>query len=585
MGAAVDEQIEILVVEDSRTQAEQLRGLLEGQGYRVTVASNGREALAAIGERRPRLVISDVVMPEMDGYTLCQHIKGDESLRSTPVLLVTSLSSPHDIIRGLECGADNFLRKPYDEEHLLSRVGAILANQRLRASQKARIGVEVSLRGQTHFITAERQQILDLLISTYEDAVHLNEELQSKQKELLRSEQFLRGLYRIADGLNRCTSEEMAATQALEHALELPGVGACWLFLRNGTGIRTVLGRNLPPSLQGPGALEGDCWCKRALLSGELRDATNIHECERLKQGGGETLGLRYHASVPLKVGDRTLGVLNLVGSERGLFEPDDLVTLSGVGSQVAVALERARLLESLVERTAQLAAANKELEAFSYSVSHDLRAPLRAIDGFGEALQEECGSRLDPQGQRYLESIRRAAGRMRQLIDDLLDLARVARAEIRHDEVDLSALASAVAAQLQAAQPERQVDFVIAPGLHAYGDPRLLRLVFENLLGNAWKYTRKHPAARIEFGVVERAGSPVYLVRDDGAGFDMKYADKLFGAFQRLHTSTEFEGTGVGLATVQRIIHRHGGRIWAEAVIEKGATFWFTLGAMVARA
>jgi PAS domain S-box-containing protein len=229
-------------------------------------------------------------------------------------------------------------------------------------------------------------------------------------------------------------------------------------------------------------------------------------------------------------------------------------------------------------QRTAQLEAANKELEAFTYSASHDLRAPLRSIDGFSQALLEDYASKLDTQGQDYLRRVRAASQRMGQLIDGLLHMARVTRSDMCQESVDLSALAWTIATELQKTQPERQATFVIAAGLVTYGDMRLLHVVLDNLLGNAWKFTGKHARARIEFGVTQHDGQPVYFVRDDGAGLDMAYADKLFGAFQRLHAATEFEGTGIGLATVQRIIHRHGGRIWVEGAVEQGATFYFTL-------
>jgi PAS domain S-box-containing protein len=250
-----------------------------------------------------------------------------------------------------------------------------------------------------------------------------------------------------------------------------------------------------------------------------------------------------------------------------------------------------------VAERTAELEAANKELEAFSYSVSHDLRAPLRAIDGFSKALMEDYATQLDETGCRYLQRVRDNARHMGQLIDDLLSLSRVTRAELQRRRVDITEMAQAIAAELQKAQPGRDVEFVIAPRLVADADPRLLRIALENLIGNAWKYTSKHPRARIEFGLIaaeqesrpaeEQGGggaseipsAPVFFVRDDGAGFDMTFVDRLFGAFQRFHGPKEFEGTGIGLATVQRIIRRHGGRIWAESAVEQGAVFYFTLG------
>ena len=235
-------------------------------------------------------------------------------------------------------------------------------------------------------------------------------------------------------------------------------------------------------------------------------------------------------------------------------------------------------LEQRVIERTGQLEAANKELQAFSYSVSHDLIAPLRSIDGFSRALLEDCADQLNPQGREYLGRVRAASQRMAELIDDLLSLSRVTRTDMRRERVDLSALARNIAEEFQRMQPERQVTFAIAEGLAVNGDPGLLRIVMENLLGNAWKFTGKHTQAKIEVGVIQDDHKSTYLVRDDGAGFDMTYANKLFGAFQRLHGSTEFEGTGIGLATVERIVQRHGGRIWAEGAVEKGATFYFIL-------
>jgi PAS domain S-box-containing protein len=236
------------------------------------------------------------------------------------------------------------------------------------------------------------------------------------------------------------------------------------------------------------------------------------------------------------------------------------------------------KLNTDLEHRTAQMEAANRELEAFSYSISHDLRAPLRAIDGFSLAVLEDCGERLDADGKDHLRRVRQATQRMAQLIDDILRLSRVSRGEMKRQQVDLSSAAEEIAAELRNSNPERRAEFIIQKGIAASGDKHLLRVVLGNLLDNAWKYTGKRPSSRIEFGAADQAGVPVYFVRDNGAGFDMAYADKLFGVFQRLHRPEEFPGTGVGLATVQRIIHRHGGKIWAEAAPENGATFYFTL-------
>ncbi len=229
-------------------------------------------------------------------------------------------------------------------------------------------------------------------------------------------------------------------------------------------------------------------------------------------------------------------------------------------------------------ERTAQLTAANKELEAFSYSVSHDLRTPLRSIDGFSQALLEEYREKLDDQGSDYLNRVRTATQRMGQIIDDLLELARLSRSELNIVPVDLSLIAREIASEISNSRPERRMSFRIAEGLIAAGDPKLLRLVVENLLANAWKFTGEKEEGTIEFGVTDVDGKSAYFVRDDGAGFDMTYRDKLFAPFQRLHKTDEFPGTGVGLTIVQRIIHRHGGEVWGVGEVGKGATFYFTL-------
>jgi light-regulated signal transduction histidine kinase (bacteriophytochrome) len=222
--------------------------------------------------------------------------------------------------------------------------------------------------------------------------------------------------------------------------------------------------------------------------------------------------------------------------------------------------------------------AANRELEAFNYSVAHDLRSPLRGIDGFASVLLDDYGEALDEVGQRHLRRVRDAAQQMGQLIDGLLGLSRLTRVDLREQHVDLSTLARAITERLAESQPDRAVEIVIHDGLVASGDGALLGAVLDNLLNNAWKFTRKTPNARIELGAVEEAGRTVYFVRDNGAGFDMAYVSKLFGTFQRLHAHSDFEGTGIGLATVQRIVHRHGGRIWADGKVGQGACFRFTL-------
>lgn len=284
------------------------------------------------------------------------------------------------------------------------------------------------------------------------------------------------------------------------------------------------------------------------------------------RRADGSLYPVEVHLQLFDHEGDRVfLAVINDI-SERKQAEQEI--------KQLNASLER-----RVMDRTAQLETANQELEAFAYSVSHDLRAPLRAMDGFSAALLSDYRDQLDERGQHYLTRIQEASRRMGQLIGDLLNLSRVTRVGLTRQAVDLSVLAREIAADLQLHNPRRQVEFSIAEKLPVEGDPHLLRIVLENLINNAFKFSAQRTPARIEVGINNQAGQSVYFVRDNGVGFDMAYAGKLFVPFQRLHAMQEYSGTGIGLVTVQRIIHRHGGRIWPEAGVDQGATFYFTLG------
>ena len=399
--------VEILIVEDSATQREQLKHLLEEHGHVVAGAANGREALEAARRRKPTVIISDIMMPELDGYGLCKALKSDESLKDIPIVLLTTLSDARDVILGLECGADNFIRKPYQGDYLLQRIEYLLMNLELRRNQKMRMGIEISLGGQRHFITAERQQILDLLISTYEQATHINRELEAANREL---------------------------------------------------------------------------------------------------------------------------------------------------------------------------GAANQELESFSYSVSHDLRAPLRAVDGYSRMLQEAYSPLLDEEGKRLLSAVRESGLRMGRLIDDLLALSRSGRQALAKKVFDTGALVREVLAELRLAQDQPAAAVALGELPPCWGDRALVKQVWTNLISNALKYSSGRPAPRIEIAGSETASDTVYRVKDNGAGFDMRYYEKLFGVFQRLHTEKEFPGTGAGLAIVQRVVTRHGGRVWAQGRPGEGAEFFFSL-------
>lgn len=458
---------DILIVEDSPTQAEQLNHLLSENGYTVRVAGNGKEALAAACQRKPILIISDILMPEMDGYTLCKQIKSDGKLKDTPVILVTSLSTPQDVLKGLQCGADNFIRKPYDEKLLLSHVDYILNNLELRKVRKTQLELEIYFAGEKHRISAERQQILDLLLSTYEEAIGINEELEAKRKELAQ----------LVEQLEERVEERTAA-------------------------LTTEI-------------------AERKQMEEEIRNL-NLHLEERVK------------------------------------------------------------------ERTADLHAINAELEAFIYSVSHDLRAPLRHLAGFSQMLAEQSGGHLDPSARQHLQRIQEGVKQMGQLVEDLLNLSRIGRQPVNRQITGLNSLVQEVLQDLKPDIEDRSVEWRIEQLPFVDCDPVLMKQVFANLLSNAIKFTRPRNPGVIQVNQMIVNGQQAIFVRDNGVGFSMKYAEKLFGVFQRLHRQEDFEGTGAGLATVQRIIHKHGGQIWAEAELDKGATFYFTLGSpestMVAR-
>lgn len=327
----------------------------------------------------------------------------------------------------------------------------------------------------------------------------------------------------------------------------------------------------------------GECPLVQVIENGE----THHQDEDSFRRKDGSFFPIEYTSS-PLKVNGRIAGAVlsfrDISERKRAEEERSRLLLLE---RQARLEVEaknaeikklNAELEDRVRQRTIELEVANKELEAFSYSVSHDLRAPLRSLDGFSHILLDEYRDSLNEEGQDFLRRLRAASQHMGQLIDSLLQLSRVSRSEISREPVDLSAAARQIIEELKRNSPERQVEVKIADGITAMADPRLTHVVLQNLLHNAWKFTAKREKARIEFGTTEKSGARVMFVRDNGAGFDMNYQNKLFGAFQRLHGASEFEGSGIGLATVQRVVRRHGGKVWAEGVPQQGAAFYFTL-------
>ncbi|MHB8337750.1 MAG: response regulator [Ignavibacteriaceae bacterium] len=573
--------IDILVVEDSPTQAEELINTLIQNQFYVRKASNGKEAVSFIEQQKPMLVISDIMMPEMNGYELSQYIKGNENLRDIPVILLTSLSDPQDIIRGLESGADNFIMKPFDENYLLSRIDYVVANRDLQQNERLEMGVEIFFGGKRYFINSQKKQILDLLISTYESAVKKNEELKKTQLELriLNEDLEKKVLERTAlltkEIVIRKKNEEELVK--LRKAVDTSGE-AIFLTDRNGIiqfinpeftklyGFTSdeVVGKVTPRILKS-GSLSLDdykgFWNKilnKETIKGEILNKTKDGRLVMIERSVSPFL-------------DEEKNIIGFLAVQRDITQRKQ--------AEEEIQKLNSELENRIVERTAQLESAYKELEAFSYSVSHDLRAPLRSIDGFSSALLQNYSDKLDEKGKKYLQFVNSATKKMNNLIEDLIGLSRVSRATLNCSTVDLSLIVNNIISDLRKDDPSRSYEFIIEQGLSAACDKNLISIAIENLLRNSFKYSSKKSKTRIEFNVIKKDGEKnIFFVRDKGAGFNMKYAGKLFGPFQRLHSESEFPGTGIGLATVKRIINRHGGNIWAEAEIENGATFYFTL-------
>jgi len=321
-------------------------------------------------------------------------------------------------------------------------------------------------------------------------------------------------------------------------------------------------------------------------LAGYFTNPLEARAAQQRARGGG------FIPDCPLELlhrdGHRTPVLCNIAVQRDAAGKPSGLIAVARNLTTLKRAEDELRRLKEdlenkVTERTARLESANKELEAFAYSVAHDLRAPLRGINNYSQKLLGSHAQQLDATGRTGLENINRSARRMGELIDDLLKLSSVSRHELNRAPVNLSLLAETVLGEMQKAEPERRVRLVVAPGLVARADARMIRIVFENLFSNAWKFVSGQSSAEIEFGVIEGKGVRAFFVRDNGVGFSMEYAQRLFGAFERLHAPGEFPGTGIGLAIVQRIVQRHGGRVWAESRVSHGAAFYFTLPELIA--
>ncbi len=619
----------ILIVDDRPLNRQLLVKLLGYYGHELLEAADGAEALEIARRERPELVITDLVMPSMDGCEFIQRLHGDPATVGTPLILYTAFAYRlRDTANWTPaCNVATVLTKPAKPRAILEAVNEALGLS--LSSLKSPLPVLDSL-GSSKRAGAQ----------PYGDPTELNADgviLRLVGKELLTDI--------VGDYLDLLGTSAAVYEKNGDYALGIFTSGWC----------RTMddASRKLCGTADNREALRCGKWhchesCWETSKASIDRNAVTDEPC----QGG-----IRIHA-VPIRAGDEVVGSINFgygdpptdpeklreLAGQYSVDEGDLLREAAGYESRspflVEVAksrlgtaarligeivqrrraeeqvkalnaeleeririrtaeleaanreletemaerrrvdVDRARLLGVLQEHTAQIEAANRELEAFAYSVSHDLRSPLRAIDGFSRILLEEHAPRLGEEGQRYLRTVRENTRRMGHLIDDLLAFSRLGRQPLQKRPVATAELVRTVLAELRDEHAGRQVEIVLGELPPCNADPALLKQVFANLLSNAFKFTRGRRDARVEVGSITAAdtGCPAYFVRDNGAGFDIQYAAKLFGVFQRLHRAEEYEGTGVGLAIVQRVVHRHGGRVWAEAAVNAGATFFFTL-------
>ena len=629
-GRAGDMAVDILVVEDSPTQALQLQHILEQHGYRAAVAHNGLDALACMRQQKPTMVLSDILMPEMNGYQLCQQIKADADLADVPVILLTSLSDPKDVIKGLECGADNFIVKPYDEDFLLSRVQYILANQRVRRVERTQMGLEIFFAGQTYFITSDRLQILNLLLSTYETAIQKNRQLIQAQdalqqlnthleemvaertaaltveiaerrraeEALRRSAERLRILHEIDRAILTAQSPEAIAQAALGHICALISVwrAGIWLFdwqTRQGV-VLAVAGSGtsrFPPGTRV--ALEEYGLQDLAVL--QAGQAYAVADVRTLEPPPGtvhalQGEGLQSYVRVPMVAQGEVIGSLNLWSDRRGAFTAEHIDIAREVADQLAISIQQARLHEQVqryaveleqrvAERTAELQETNAELESFSYSVSHDLRAPLRSIQSFAQVLLEDYAERLDAVGRDCAQRIVAAAKRMDTLTEDLLAYSRISRAAVELKPVSLEEVVDDVLTQLEAEiLGQDALVTVERPLAQVMGQDTTLVQVVANLLTNGIKFVADGVRPQVQIWTEVREEWVRLWVHDNGVGIAPQYQERIFGIFERLHGIETYPGTGIGLAIVRKGMERMGGRVGVESAPDRGSAFWVEL-------
>ncbi len=549
----------ILIAEANPSQAFVLRDILEAHGYAVGIATKGRQALDMAEAIGPSLIISAVDLPEMTGYQLTAHVKKAPSLSRTPVLLATSITDSEDVIQGLTCGADGFVLKPYETNHLLDSVRQALTHQDRNTPPQSEVDVDVIFGGRQHRISMRPVQSINFLLSAYEVVALAKRQLLESNAQAIRAQRFLDSLIESSPHVISIKDAETLRYTRINRAFEtLTGIGRDEILGKRDDEI-------FPPEDADPClTIDREALDRRAVL--DIQE-TVLHT----RNNGKRVLHIKKF-TLPDEQGRPSY----LIGIS------EDVTLRSSLEALVQ------KLNATLSEQVAQLdvskmelEASNKDLESFSYSIAHDLRSPLNVIGGYVGLLKKQWAGRGDEKSLHCLSAIDKSVKHMDALINDLLAFSKLARQALKKTDVDMDQLVrKTVATVLQHVPHEQLPDIEQSELLPAQADSALIAQVWVNLISNAVKYSSKSLKPRIRISARREGSEIIYSVQDNGAGFDMAQYDKLFGIFQRLHGSSEFEGTGIGLAIVHRVVMHHGGRVWAEGEVNEGATFSFALPA-----
>jgi len=590
---SINTSVEILIVEDSPTQAMHLKHILQQQNYQVILARNGKNALELMRKHKPTIVISDILMPEMDGYELCRQIRADEKLMYVPVILLTQLFDPRDVIRGLLSGADNFVTKPYSEQFLISRIQYILANQELRRNSITEMGIEIIFAGQKHFITSDRMQILDLLFSTFENAVQRNQELEEANKELRRALETIETINEVTQKLNRLLTPEDVAEAIAVGVKKLIDYDECRVYRIDDEErflIPVFVGKNISENdknettedlkLRVGEGIIGLVYEKgKAEIVGDVSKHPKMTCPSDVKPTDASML------AVPMQYENKTLGVILLMKSGLHQFTGAHMRTLTILAGQATVALENARLYESEKKSKEVAERANRAKSEFLANMSHEIRTPMNSIIGFSDLLlQENLPSELSD----FARTIKLNGEGLLEIINEILDLAKVeaGRMEVDNIEFDLQELVENICQLLRPRVLDKGLTFEVFTNPKVLpqieGDSLKIRQIMVNLLGNAVKFTEEGKI-KLDVQVEKKKGKwGVLIVRvsDTGIGIPKEKQNSIFESFTQADASMtrRFGGTGLGLTLSKQMLELLKGKIWLESEVGKGSTFSFSI-------